>query len=103
MAHAVAPYFRKQRPDWQNELARFRNYLEHKDETDPTVYAHRYEPAHAEIIFDSVWRTIADLVAMLVSLHLATGTSLVEMPPEQRQPVRPRRRRGHSYGSQMMV
>jgi len=67
------------------------NYLEHKDETDPAVYAGHYAPAHAEMIFDRVWRTIGDILAMLVNLHLPPGTSLVEIPPDQRNPVRPRR------------
>src|SRR5260370_40440514 len=91
MEKAVAPYLRKKRSVWQNELANFRNYLEHKDETDPKIYAGRYQPAHAERLFEDVWRTIADILAMLLSLHLPPGTALVEIPPDERDPVRRRR------------
>ena len=83
---------RKQRAEWQNEMADFRNnVLEHKDETDPVAYTGRYEPAHAEKLFDTVWRTIADILAMLVSLQMPPRTQLVEIPEEQRDKVRPRR------------
>ena len=91
IAEAMEPYFRQRRTGWQNELRLFRNYLEHKDETDPVVYAGRYVPVHAEKVFDAVWRTIADILAMLVSLHLPPGTILVEIPRDQRDPLRPRR------------
>jgi hypothetical protein len=84
-------YLRKRRTEWQNDLGRFRNYIEHKDGTDAAIYAHHYEPAHAVMIFDAVWRTIADILAMLVSLHLPDGTILVEIPTELRDPLRPRR------------
>ena len=91
IARAVAPYLRKQRTTWQNELGAFRNFLEHKDNTDPGVYEGHYSPAHAETLFETVWRAIADILAMLVSLHLPPGTSLVEMPSEQRNKVMARR------------
>jgi hypothetical protein len=41
--------------------------------------------------FNKVWRTIADILAMLISLHLPPGTTLVEVAPDQREPLRPRR------------
>jgi hypothetical protein len=91
LAPAVAPYLRKQRSEWQEDLREFRNYLEHKDDRDPKVFAARYDPAHAEKLFDSVWRAIADVLAMLVSLHLPPGTLLQEIPLNERDPVRPRR------------
>jgi hypothetical protein len=87
----MAVYFRERRAEWQIDLGNFRNYLEHRDEMDPAIYARHYEPAHAEIIFNSVWRTIADIVAMLVSMHLPSSTMLVEIPTPERDPVRPRR------------
>jgi hypothetical protein len=88
----VAPWMRKQRAEWQDEMADFRNnVLEHCGDSDPAAYAGRYEPAHAEQIFDRVWHTIADILAMLVSLHLPPRTRLVEIPEEERDKVRPRR------------
>jgi hypothetical protein len=91
LAQEVAHYLRKKRMDWQNDLATFRNYLEHKDDTDPKVYEARYTPAHAEKLFDDVWRTIADILAMLVNLHLPPGSHLEEIPLNERNPVSPRR------------
>lgn len=91
LASAVAPYLRKLRGDWQEDLREFRNYLEHKDDRDPNVFANRYDSAHAEKLFESVWRAIADILAMLVSLHFPPGTLLQEIPPDDRDPVRPRR------------
>lgn len=92
LALAVAPWMRRTRAEWQIEMADFRNnFLEHKDDTDPAVYAHRYEPAHAEQLFDRVWRTIADILAMLVGLQMPPRAKLVEIPEEERDKVRPRR------------
>jgi hypothetical protein len=91
IAIAVAEYFRACRAEWQNDLSNFRNYLEHKDETDPEVFAGRYHPDHAENLFERVWRTIADILAMLVSFRLPAGISLVEIPAEQRNRHMPRR------------
>jgi hypothetical protein len=76
----AAPYLRALRATWQNALGDFRNnYLEHRGDQDWTEFASRYDPAHAAQLFDSVWRAIADILAMLVSLHLPSGTSLVEI------------------------
>lgn len=91
LAQAVAPHLRKQRVDWQEDLREFRNYLEHKDDRDPKVFAARYDPVHSEKLFDTVWRTIADILAMLIGEHLSAGFKLAEISPERRDPVRPRR------------
>jgi hypothetical protein len=91
IAEAVAPYLRTQRTTWQNELRAFRNYLEHKNETHPVVFETRYTPAHAEMLFGAVWRAIADILAMLVSMHLHPGIVLIEIPPAQRRKAMPRR------------
>lgn len=88
---AVAEYLRKQRIEWQNDLDKFRNYLEHKDETDPAVFDVQYQPKHAEKIFSSVWCSIGNILAMLVSMHLPSGTNLVEIPVAERDPRSPRR------------
>jgi hypothetical protein len=84
LAPAVAPYFRKQRADWQSALADFCNYLEHKDDRDSSMFEGRYDPTHSEELFESVWLTIADILAMLISLHFPEGTLLDKIPREQR-------------------
>jgi hypothetical protein len=91
LAQDVAPYLRRQRTEWQNDLSDFRNYLEHKGEQDPKSFVHHYAPENAERLFEAVWRTAADILAMLISLRLPPGTSLIELPPDQRDPVMKRR------------
>ena len=69
----------------------FVTFESYKNDADPAIYAKRYEPAHAEALFDSVWRAIADILALLVSLRLSAGFSLAEIPPEDRNQMRPYR------------
>jgi hypothetical protein len=87
MAEGVGPYLRRRRTEWQNDLSDFRNYLEHKGEQDPKRFAHHYEIGNAEKLFEAVWRTAADILPMLISPHLPPSTLLVEIPPDQRNPV----------------
>jgi hypothetical protein len=90
---ALGPYLRGKRSEWQNDFASFRNdYLEHKkDGTDPKIFADRYTPERAEMLFENVWRTIADILASLVTMHLPSCVKLAEIPPERRNPVQPYR------------
>ena len=85
------PYLRAQRDKWQNELARFRNFLEHKSDANPSAFKSRYEPSHAEELFDAAWQAIAEVLAALISMHFPPGVTLVEIPPEQRNAALPRR------------
>jgi hypothetical protein len=85
------PYLRAQRDKWQNELARFRNFLEHKSHTNPSAFSSRYEPSHAEGLFEAAWQAIAEVLAALISTHFPPGVTLVEIPPEQRNAALPRR------------
>jgi hypothetical protein len=98
MAQAMAGYFQSCRTEWQNDLSTFRNYLEHKDETDPKIFAGRYDSAYAESLFENVWRMIADILAMLISLHLPPRLRLVEIPLEHRNKIMPRRFGFHVEG-----
>jgi hypothetical protein len=92
VAEEFSLYLRTQRTTWQNELKAFRDSIEHQTgDVRAGSYEHRYSPAHAEELFDAVWRTIADILALFISLRLPPGRSLVELPPEQRNANRPRR------------
>jgi hypothetical protein len=82
------PYLREQRTRWQNDLARFRNFLLHRHATGAD-YSHHYHPEHAEMIFDAVWRTIADILAALLGMQLYA--ILLEIPTNERPAVWPRR------------
>jgi hypothetical protein len=65
-AHPLAPpgfgdFLRAQRTSWQNALADFRNHcLEHREE-GPEMYTGFYNPTNADVLFDAVWRTIAEV------------------------------------------
>ena len=84
-------HFRKQRESWQKELASFRNdYLEHR-KGDQKTFAGHYDPAHAEGMFDAVWRMSADVLAALLAQKKPAGFSIREIPEEERDPVNPRR------------
>jgi len=92
---AVLPWFgdhlRTQRRNWQNELADFRNhFLEHRQE-EPEKYKVFYQPGSAEALFDSVWRTTADILVTLLAMLLPPGVGLVEIPVAERTGQTPRR------------
>jgi len=74
------------RENWQNELAKFRNtWIEHPHGDRPK-FAKFYTPEHAEYLFDAVWRTIADILPVLLELHFMHGVRLVEQDPNDPDP-----------------
>jgi len=95
-AHPTVPpwfghHLRNQRTNWQNDLADFRNlFLEHRQE-EPEKFRIFYQPDSAEALFDSVWRTTADILVMLLAMRLPLGVGLVEIPVAERTAQNPRR------------
>jgi hypothetical protein len=78
------------RDRWQNELARFRNtFLEHQD-SDPKSFAKFYQLAYIELLFEEVWNTIVDLIAVLLESKLPHGTKLA-LPDLNKNPNWPNR------------
>jgi hypothetical protein len=78
------------RSRWQNELAKFRNtFLEHQD-SDPKQFAKFYHPEYVEWLFDEVWNTIVDLMAVLLESRLPYGTKLA-LPDLTKNPQWPNR------------
>src|ERR1039458_7589354 len=72
--------------DRQNELARFRNtWVEHQT-GDRKQFQKFYDPKYAERLFDTVWHTIADILPVLLELHLPHGTRLIEQHPDDPGP-----------------
>jgi hypothetical protein len=84
---------RRDRADFQNKLAKYRNtYLEHRDEQpDPNMFASFHRLDSAETMFENVWQAIEDYVALYVIANLPPNIQLVEIPAEQRDPDRPTR------------
>ncbi len=95
-AHASIPIefgenLRTVRTNWQADLADFRNhYLEHRNE-ESDQYKDFYRPEFAEQLFDTVWRTIVDILAMFLTMNLPQGVGLVEIPVGERTGQPPRR------------
>lgn len=83
-ARELVDRMRDDRQEWQSDFAEFRNYLEHKDGSDPTRFAKYYTPDEVEDLFDLAWNGIADLLTFLLSLRLPPDTRLVEVAPEHR-------------------
>jgi hypothetical protein len=78
------------RDRWQNELAKFRNtFLEHQD-SDPKQFAKFYQPSYIESLFEEVWNTIVDLLAVLLESRLPHGTKLA-LPNLEQNPKWPNR------------
>lgn len=70
------------RSRWQNELATFRNtFIEHQN-SDQKLYAKFYDLKFAERIFEEVWNTIVDLLALLLETKLTHGTRLALPDPK---------------------
>jgi hypothetical protein len=83
-APELAEHLRAQRINWQNNLADCRNhFLEHRKE-EPEKFTDFYVPSYAEALFDAVWRTIADILVVLLALNLPPRVGLVEIPISER-------------------
>ena len=79
-------FLQKTRDTWQNDLAKFRNtFLEHQN-SDRRQFEKFYRHEYAEALFERVWRTIADLLPLLLELHLPEGWTLIEQNPEDKGP-----------------
>jgi hypothetical protein len=84
-------YLRETRRLWQNDLADFRNnILEHVSD-DRSQYGRFYRPEFAEKLFDAVWKTIIEILVMLLSLKLPKGVYVIEQDPADPSPKWPKR------------
>ena len=84
-------YLRETRRLWQTDLADFRNnILEHVSE-DRSKYEKFYRPEFAEKLFDAVWKTMIEILVMLLSLRLPEGVYVIEQDPNDPGPKWPKR------------
>jgi hypothetical protein len=83
---------RKDRNEFQKALAWYRNtHLEHRTgPPDPRVASY-HQLESAENMFENVWEAIEDYVALYVIAKLPPIIRLIEIPEEQRDPIRPTR------------
>ena len=74
------------RKEWQERLADFRNsVLEHRG-GDRKDFEDFYKPENAEILFALVWKSIANILPMLLELKLMNGMRLIEQHPNDPGP-----------------
>jgi hypothetical protein len=86
----LGDFLRKQRSEWQCELAAFRNdYLEHR-KPGVASFENMYEPKTAEFLFERVWKAIAEVLAFFLSRHLSASMRLEFVPSQERNQMRPR-------------
>jgi hypothetical protein len=64
------------RKNWQNEFSTFRNKIVEHPKSDPKMFAKFYDLAYIEKLFDSVWNTIVELMAVLLEAKLPSHTKL---------------------------
>jgi hypothetical protein len=87
----VPALLRRQRANWQQGLADFRNdFLEHRKQEAVQFVAY-YEPKTAEMLFEHCWRTMAELFPAFIEAHFGSTWSIMEVPVEERDPKRLRR------------
>jgi hypothetical protein len=95
---AFEKFLRDTRAGWQNELADFRNKVVEHPSADRSAYQEFYEPSNADALFDAVWRTIVQILAVLLGLRLPKGVILIEQSPDDPGPRWPNRFRYHLTG-----
>lgn len=87
----LCDHLRNQRTNWQNGLSKFRNhFLEHRKE-EQNKFGKYYQPGEAEVLFDSAWRTMSDVLAVCIESHFPASFSIEEIPMAERIPIMQRR------------
>ncbi|MGA8086421.1 MAG: hypothetical protein WCA10_03890 [Terracidiphilus sp.] len=86
----VREFLTRQRTNWQQHLATFRNdFLEHRNAEVAATVDRFYDPKWADAVFIAVWRTIAELLSTFLESRFMPNVSIARA--EQRLvPGRPR-------------
>lgn len=86
------------REKWQNDLAKFRNnWIEHQSGSQKQ-FQKFYTQEYAEELFDNVWRTIADIIPVLLETRLPFEGRLIERSHDDGGPPWPQRFQFHIPG-----
>jgi hypothetical protein len=86
----VLDHLLSQKANWQDGLAAFRNFVEHRGAT-PEKFAEYYKPERADFLFDAVWRTLANIIPIFIASHLNGPLTIEEIPLPERDPNHRRR------------
>jgi hypothetical protein len=74
----VREFLTRQRANWQQDLATFRNdYLEHRNSGVAATVDRFYDPTWADMVFVAVWRTIAELLSTFLESRFMPNVSIV--------------------------
>jgi hypothetical protein len=73
---ALEGFLREVRRLWHTELADFRNTIVQHPDADRAQFQKFYNPQFAEALFREVWRTIVEILGMLLELRLPAGVYL---------------------------
>jgi hypothetical protein len=78
----IGGFMKAQRARWQNDLSLFRNdHVEHRQDDVAANVERFYDPQGAESVFNSVWRTIAELLSMFLESRFTATVSIRRTPP----------------------
>jgi hypothetical protein len=73
----VREFLTRQRTNWQQDLATFRNdFLEHRNAEVAATVERFYEPKWADMVFIAVWRTIAELLSTFLESRFVPNVSI---------------------------
>ena len=86
----VREFLTRQRTNWQQHLATFRNdFLEHRNAEVAATVDRFYDPKWADAVFIAVWRTIAELLSTFLESRFMPNVSIARAE-QQLLPGRPR-------------
>lgn len=77
-----------ERTSWQDKFAAIRNdHLEHRKPLPEDFVAAFYTLEQAELLFANAWQAMEGIAAVLLQTLLPPGTSLLEIPEDERDPT----------------
>jgi hypothetical protein len=81
----ILDFLLSQKEDWQDGLAAFRNFVEHRGD-DSEKFAEYYKPEMAEFLFERVWATMAYIFPVFIAAHFKGSFTIEEIPLAERDP-----------------
>jgi len=73
----VSEFLTRQRTNWQQDLATFRNdFLEHRKDDVAATVGRFYDPKWSEAVFVAVWKTIAELLSTFLESRFMPNGSI---------------------------
>ncbi len=86
----VLDHLLSQKVNWQDGLAAFRNFVEHRGAA-PEKFAEYYKSETAESLFDAVCGTLTNIIPVFIASHFNGPLTIEEIPLAERDPNHRRR------------